>query len=136
MSWRENSYVFLEADAEPLPVSSQVSARLHFEVTNRNEWFAEITDSEVYVVSAAGLILVPPNGGSRGSVWKPGRLGILGKNKSTRKIETLVCKDAGSWSAGEDVAVRVTFQKACLKKKHELPNGVVPIDVSVHVPIT
>ena len=138
MQWSENSNVFLGAEAQPLPISSDVSARHRFEATNRNEWFAEITDSQVYVVSAVGLILVPPNGSSRGLTWRPGRLGVLAKNKSTQKIETLVCKEPGSWSAGEDVAVRITFQKAVLKKKQdqpELPNGAVPIVVSVHVPI-
>jgi hypothetical protein len=138
MQWSENSNVFLGAEAQPVPVSSAVSARHHFEATNRNGWFAEITDSEVYVVSAVGLTLIPPNGGPQGLTWRPGRLGILGKDKSTRNIETLVCKDAGSWSAGENVAVRITVQKAVLKKKEDqpdLPNGVVPIVVSVHVPI-
>jgi|SRR5215471_12532121 len=135
MEWAENSNVFLGADAQPLPVSSDVSARHHFEATNQNEWFAEITDSEVYVVSAVGLILVPPEGCPAGPTWKPGPLGVLGKNKSTRKIETLIRKDARGWSAGEYVAVRVTFQKASLKKRKDLPNAAVPIMVSVLVPI-
>ena len=136
MQWSENSNIFLEADATPLPVSSSVSARHWFEATNRNDWFAEIIDSDVCVVSEVGLILVPPNGDAEARAWKPGRLGILGKNKLTRHIETYVRKDAGSWSAGEDVIVRITFQKAALKtNKKELPNAAVPMDVSVHVSI-
>jgi len=138
MQWSENSNVFLGAEAQPLPVSSDVSACHRFEAVNKNDWFAEITDSEVCVVSSTGLILVPPNGGPQAPSWRPGRLGILAKDKSTRKIETLVCKDAGSWSAGEEVAVTITFRKAPRKQKEgrpELPSAGGSIIRRVHVPI-
>jgi hypothetical protein len=135
MEWVSNSNVYLGAEAQPLPVSSNVSAHHRFVACNYNEWPAEITGSEVYVESLVGLTLVPPNGDPPGPAWKPGRLGVLGKRDSTSIVETLVRKDPGSWSAGEYVAVKITFQKAGGKKKRDLPDQAVPITLPLHVPI-
>lgn len=133
----ENSNVFLAACAEPLPVSSGEAAVHTFEVLNQNDWGAEITDSEVYVTSAQGLVLVPPEGrGTEGASWKPGRLGVLTKGQS-KAIKTSVRKDPRTWSAGEYVAVEITFQKAPKVRGDglDIPNRNVPLTISVHVSI-
>lgn len=132
----ENSNVLLWVDVEPLPVSSNRYARHRFEVTNHNDWTAEITDSVVVVVSTKGLVLIPPNGGGQGITWSPGRLGALEKNESTVIIETEVRKDTKSWSAGEDVKVQITFQRTPGKKNRvDLPSQAVQFPALMHVTI-
>ena len=127
-----NSNVYLKADAQPLPVTATVPALHSFEVENYNPWPAEIIDSVVSVVSAAGLQL-DSQAGAVGTKWAPGRLGVIRQGSATNAIATIVRKAAGSFSAGEDVEVTVTFRRAA--GHGLLPSAPVTMALPVNLPI-
>jgi hypothetical protein len=133
MSSTSNSNVYLTANAAPLPVSQTTCAQHQFSVDNYNPWPAEVIDSVVSVVSATGLSLDSQRGHT-GVTWRPGRLGIIRKNGSSNPVVTVVRKDSGTMSAGEDVEVIVTFRRAGVPGR-PVPSQAVSMSLSTLVSI-